>query len=52
MSASLTTGDAELDFAATADAFQRAQQRLVNEVFCGGRAKSADETADPTQPTC
>ncbi|GAB7035868.1 hypothetical protein JCM4914_73290 [Streptomyces platensis subsp. malvinus] len=33
--------DAELSLAA---AFQNAQQRLVNEVFCGGRA-------DPAQPT-
>lgn len=51
LTASLTTGDAELDFAATAEAFQKAHQRLVNEVFCGGQAKSADEAADPTQPT-
>ncbi|MFI6644586.1 serine hydrolase domain-containing protein [Streptomyces sp. NPDC050504] len=33
LTASLTSGDAELDFAATAAAFQRAQQRLVAEVF-------------------
>ncbi|MBH1937492.1 beta-lactamase family protein [Streptomyces sp. AV19] len=35
LTASLTTGDAELDFAATAEAFQKAQKRLVKEVFCG-----------------
>ncbi|GAA4102118.1 serine hydrolase domain-containing protein [Nonomuraea soli] len=34
MTASLTTGDAELDFAETAAAFQNAQQRLVHEAFC------------------
>ncbi|MFI6484935.1 serine hydrolase domain-containing protein [Nonomuraea sp. NPDC050663] len=34
MTASLTTGDADLDFAATAAAFQNAQQRLVHEAFC------------------
>jgi D-alanyl-D-alanine carboxypeptidase len=48
LTASLTTGDAELDFAATAEAFQQAQQRLVSEVFCGGgtdRAEPAQETA-------
>ncbi|MEV2272734.1 serine hydrolase domain-containing protein [Nonomuraea africana] len=50
LTASLTTGDAALDFAATAEAFQKAQQRLVNEVFCGGQARSADETAEPAQP--
>nr|WP_317623391.1 serine hydrolase domain-containing protein [Streptomyces noursei] len=37
LTASLTTGDAQLDFAATAAAFQQAQQRLVDAVFCGGR---------------
>ncbi|MEV8533113.1 serine hydrolase domain-containing protein [Streptomyces sp. NPDC051211] len=34
-----------------AGAFQKAQQRLVEEVFCGGQAGSADEAAEPTQPT-
>ncbi|MFD8543406.1 serine hydrolase domain-containing protein [Streptomyces sp. NPDC059649] len=43
LTASLTTGDAELDFAATAEAFKKAQQRLVREVFCNGQAKSAHE---------
>jgi D-alanyl-D-alanine carboxypeptidase len=38
LTASLTAGDAELDFAATAEALQKAQQRLVKEVFCGGQA--------------
>ncbi|MBG0826613.1 beta-lactamase family protein [Planomonospora sp. ID67723] len=51
LTASLTTGDAALDFAATAEAFQKAQQRLVDMVFCGGRAGSADEAAEPTRPT-
>ncbi|MEU4549690.1 serine hydrolase domain-containing protein [Nonomuraea dietziae] len=31
------------------EAFQKATQRLVNEVFCGGRARSADEAAEPAQ---
>ncbi|WP_435601876.1 serine hydrolase domain-containing protein [Streptomyces sp. bgisy130] len=48
LTASLTTGDAELDFAATAEAFQKAQQRLVKEVFCGGQAEVADK-AKPGQ---
>ncbi|GAA3831204.1 hypothetical protein GCM10022226_60250 [Sphaerisporangium flaviroseum] len=30
--------------------FQKAQQRLVKEVFCGGQAGSADQAAKPTQP--
>ncbi len=34
-----------------AEAFQKATQRLVKEVFCGGQAGSADEAADPAQPT-
>ncbi|GAA2394696.1 hypothetical protein [Nonomuraea africana] len=34
-----------------AEAFQKATQRLVKEVFCGGQAGSADEAAEPTQPT-
>ncbi|GAA2663824.1 serine hydrolase domain-containing protein [Nonomuraea recticatena] len=29
-------------------AFQKATQRLVNEVFCGGQAGAPDETAEPT----
>ncbi|WP_329121938.1 serine hydrolase domain-containing protein [Streptomyces sp. NBC_01353] len=41
LTASLTTGDAELDFAATAAAFQKAQKTLVKEVF-GGQAGSAE----------
>ncbi|MFG2770101.1 serine hydrolase domain-containing protein [Streptomyces sp. NPDC048350] len=40
LTASLTTGDADLDFAATAAAFQKAQKTLVQEVF-GARAGSA-----------
>ncbi|MFB7666453.1 serine hydrolase domain-containing protein [Kitasatospora sp. NPDC056138] len=47
LTASLTTGDAELDFAATAEAFQKAQQRLVREVFCSGQGQPARETAGP-----
>lgn len=38
LTASLTSGDAELDFAATAAVFQNARSRLVNEVFCGATA--------------
>ncbi|MEU5879866.1 hypothetical protein [Spirillospora sp. NPDC047279] len=34
MTASLTMGDAALDFAATAEIFGRAKQALVDEVFC------------------
>jgi D-alanyl-D-alanine carboxypeptidase len=34
MTASVTSGDAELDFMATAMAFQKAQEKLVNLVFC------------------
>jgi D-alanyl-D-alanine carboxypeptidase len=34
-----------------AEAFQKATQRLVKEVFCGGQAGSGDEAAEPTQPT-
>lgn len=48
LTASLTTGDAELDFAQVAEAFGKAQQRLVNEVFCGRQAASAD-AAEPAQ---
>ncbi|MFD7631699.1 serine hydrolase domain-containing protein [Streptomyces sp. NPDC059851] len=44
LTASLTTGDARLDFAQAGEAFAKVQQRLVNEVFCGGRA-------EPAQPT-
>ncbi|WP_371786303.1 serine hydrolase domain-containing protein [Streptosporangium subroseum] len=51
LTASLTSGDAALDFAATAEEFQKAQQRFVKEVFCGGQAGSADQAAEPTQPT-
>ncbi|MEU9118030.1 hypothetical protein AB0D04_41490 [Streptomyces sp. NPDC048483] len=49
LTASLTTGDAELDFAATAAAFQKAQQRLVKEVFCSGQAEAAHEAAELAQ---
>ncbi|MEE6262877.1 serine hydrolase domain-containing protein [Plantactinospora sonchi] len=45
LTASLTTGNAELAFAEWAEAFQKAQHRLVNEVFCGGQAGSDDEAA-------
>ncbi|MGR4884068.1 serine hydrolase domain-containing protein [Streptomyces sp. LARHCF249] len=44
LTASLTTGDTELGFAQAAELFGKAQKRLVNEVFCGGRA------AGPAQP--
>ncbi|MET8858927.1 serine hydrolase domain-containing protein [Streptomyces sp. NPDC004579] len=44
LTASLTTGDADLDFAATAAAFQNAQQRLLKEVFRADRPKTADQT--------
>ncbi|MFE6307922.1 serine hydrolase domain-containing protein [Nocardiopsis sp. NPDC057823] len=36
LTASLTVGDGELDFAAVAQAFEKAKRRLVAEVFCGG----------------
>ncbi|MGW1376100.1 serine hydrolase domain-containing protein [Streptomyces sp. NPDC002446] len=49
LTASLTTGDAELDFAATAEAFQKAHQRLVKEVFCSGQAEAAHEAAESAQ---
>ncbi|GIF16447.1 serine hydrolase domain-containing protein [Actinoplanes teichomyceticus] len=45
LTASLTTGDAEMDFAEWAEAFQKAQHRLVTEVFCGGPARSDDDAA-------
>lgn len=38
LTASLTTGDAELDFEQVAALFAKVQQRLVNEVFGGGQA--------------
>lgn len=41
LTASVTSGDAELDFAATAAAFQTAQGKLVNLVFCGGEGEAA-----------
>ncbi|MCT4355062.1 beta-lactamase family protein [Streptomyces sp. Je 1-79] len=47
LTASLTTGDAELDFAATAAAFQKAQQALVEEVFGGGTAAAG--TGEPVR---
>ncbi len=34
-----------------AEAFQKATQRLVKDVFCGGQAEPADEAAEPTHPT-
>ncbi|MCO1658881.1 serine hydrolase domain-containing protein [Pseudonocardia humida] len=34
-----------------AGAFQKAMQRLVEEVFCGGQAGSTDEATEPAQPT-
>lgn len=40
--------DAELSLA---EAFQKATQRLVKEVFGGGRAEPAEEEAEPTRPT-
>lgn len=48
LAASLTTGDAEMDFAKWAEAFQKAQHRLLNEVFGGGQADSNDD-ANPVQ---
>ena len=50
LTASLNSGDAA-DFATTAEAFQKAQQRFVKEVFCGGQAGSADQAAEPTRST-
>ncbi len=44
LTASLTTGDAELDFAEVGALFAKVQQRLVNEVFGGG------QTAGPAGP--
>ncbi|RSM37683.1 alkaline D-peptidase [Actinoplanes sp. ATCC 53533] len=38
LEASMTTGDSAFD---AAEAFQKAQQRLVNLVFCGGRTGAA-----------
>ncbi|MEU9117781.1 serine hydrolase domain-containing protein [Streptomyces sp. NPDC048483] len=49
LTASLTTGDAELDFAATAEAFQKAHQRLAEEVFCSGQAEPAHEAVESAQ---
>ncbi|MGP8299973.1 serine hydrolase domain-containing protein [Streptomyces inhibens] len=48
LTASLTTGDAELDFAATAEAFHKATRRLVKEVFGAGQAGPAD-AAEPAR---
>ena len=36
LTASLTIGDADLDFAVAAQAFEEAKKRLVTEVFCAG----------------
>ncbi|MEU3776282.1 serine hydrolase domain-containing protein [Streptomyces sp. NPDC032472] len=44
LTASLTTGEAELDFAQVGELFAKAQQRLVNEVFSGGRSGSGRPT--------
>jgi len=41
LAASLTIGDAEIDFAGWAEAFLKAQHRLVEEAFCGGQDGSA-----------
>ncbi|MGW2260425.1 serine hydrolase domain-containing protein [Streptomyces sp. NPDC001780] len=49
LTASLTTGDAELDFAATAEAFQKARQRLIREVFRGRQAEPTHEAAESAQ---
>ncbi|QHC24103.1 serine hydrolase domain-containing protein [Streptomyces sp. GS7] len=49
LTASLATGDAELDFAATAEAFQKAQQRLVKEVFRSGQAEPAHAATESAQ---
>jgi D-alanyl-D-alanine carboxypeptidase len=38
---SVTLGDADLDFAAVAQAFEKAKQRLVSEVFGGGVGPAA-----------
>ncbi|MEW2417697.1 serine hydrolase domain-containing protein [Streptomyces sp. NPDC046866] len=46
LTASLTTGDARLEFEEAGALFARAQQRLVNEVFCGGRAAEPAGAAD------
>ncbi|WP_106585070.1 serine hydrolase domain-containing protein [Murinocardiopsis flavida] len=48
LTASLTLGDAELDFTTVAKAFEQAKQRLVTEVFHGGKA---DETPAPAADT-
>ncbi|MEU8502218.1 serine hydrolase domain-containing protein [Streptomyces lavendulae] len=37
LTGSVTCGDAELDLAATVQAFEKVKQRLVKEVFCDGR---------------
>ncbi|MEU6866341.1 serine hydrolase domain-containing protein [Streptomyces sp. NPDC046876] len=44
LTASLTTGDAELDFTQVGALFAKTQQRLVDEVFCGGRSGSGRPT--------
>ncbi|MGP4017792.1 serine hydrolase domain-containing protein [Saccharopolyspora sp. 5N708] len=51
LTASLTNGDAELDFAAVAQAFEQAKQRLVTEVFCGGQAEPTNEMSAPAAHT-
>ncbi|WP_406865097.1 serine hydrolase domain-containing protein [Streptomyces sp. HUAS MG47] len=48
LTASLTTGDARLDHAQTAELFGTAQKRLVDEVFRGGRTAAADHEAAPS----
>ncbi|MEV0646148.1 serine hydrolase domain-containing protein [Phytomonospora sp. NPDC050363] len=45
LTASLTIGDGELDFAAAAQAFEKAKRRLVTEVFCGGQTEPVDDAS-------
>ncbi|TDU73980.1 serine hydrolase domain-containing protein [Streptomyces sp. KS 21] len=44
LTGSLTTGDAELDLAAMAGAFENVKQKLVKEVFGGGQSEPARPT--------
>ncbi|GAA3472808.1 serine hydrolase domain-containing protein [Nonomuraea roseola] len=48
LTASITTGEAELDLVAMSAAFEKVKQELVKAVFCDGQTGSADE-AQPAQ---
>ena len=44
LTGSLTFGDADLDWTAIAEVFEKVKQRLVKEVFCDGQTEPAQQT--------